>query len=186
MRIGIDIDDVLTDTSKVVGKYLGKKRKNYIKQIMLGNIPAPLKVMIEKCAYELFQDIELKKGAKEIIDKWLNEGHQVFFVTSRSDEKITGLEKLTLDFLKNNKIGYSGIIFNSVEKGKDCFNNGIEILVDDSIENCENVELEGVMPILFNSEINATFATPIQRVNDWKELNSIIQEYNLEKTRFTR
>ena len=70
---------------------------------------------------------------------------------------------------------------NSHEEILDKFRNeNIDILIDDSIQNCREFKNIGGKPILFNSELNSKFdSEEIERANDWNEVYRIIK--NIEK-----
>ena len=75
MRIGIDIDDVITNTSELVRIYVEKNDnngdlKNYMEDIMKANMVTPkIEKFFEENAYNIFRDVNIKENAVEIIKK---------------------------------------------------------------------------------------------------------------------
>ena len=117
MRLGIDIDDVLVDTSKLMAEYIGKNKdneniKNYMEEIMRGEIPENLiSKFINSNIANILDNVQIKPHAKEVLEK-LEKTNEIIFVTSRGDEKFKGTENITLNYLERNNIKYNGIIFN--------------------------------------------------------------------------
>ncbi len=183
MIIGIDIDDVLTNTSQIMKDYLEKYEKSgdgvrYIVEVMRGEIPTEnIKKFFKEYINEICKNVTLKSKAKDVIQRLLNEGHEIIFITSRGETKFPGTEKTTLEYLKNNNVNYTNIIFNSFDKQIDCINNDIEIMIDDSIKNCEAIKKEEIKTILYTSEVNKKINTYIERVENWIELECKINEY---------
>ena len=182
MRIGIDIDDVITDTSSAMKKYIDKYDKNsdihtYIEEVMRGEMPTQqVKDFFKDNCINIFSQALPKEGVSKIIQQFLNDGNEVFIITSRGEMKFKNSEELTLQYLKSNNINYTKILFNSFEKAKICKENNIDVMVDDSVKYCMEIERENIKSILFTSVVNKESDTKITRVNNWKELKNVIYE----------
>lgn len=179
MRLGIDIDDVLVDTSKLMGEYINKIKdnediKNHIEEIMRGEIPDNIiSKFINSNIANILDNVQIKPHAKEVLEK-LEQNNEIIFVTSRGDEKFKGTENITLNYLKRNNIKYNGIIFNAYDKAKVCKENNIDVLVDDSVKLCEEAKKAGIKSIVFTSIVNKNKQTSVKRVDNWLELEKII------------
>lgn len=186
MRIGIDIDDVLTDTSPKVKEYLYKYEKSgdgikYISEVMRGEMPTEnIKRFFDQYVEEIYQKISIKSDAAEVLQRLSQSGHEIIFITARGEQRFKGSEKTTINFFKEFNIQYKEIIFNSFEKQVDCKKNNIDIMIDDSVKNCELVDREGIKSILYTSDVNKDDKTNVERVENWVELENIINNY--EKT----
>ena len=140
MRIGIDIDDVITDTSKAMEKYILKYDKNgeisnHLEEIMRGEMPTQnIKNFFAKNALEIVKKAKLKNNVKEVLQKLFDEGNEIFIITSRGEIKIKGSEEATLEYFKSNNIKYTKILFNVFDKAKSCKENSINLMIDDSIK----------------------------------------------------
>lgn len=182
MRIGIDIDDVITNTSETMQEYVmkdknSKKIKEYMVEIMKGNPSEP--EIVQFCTenyIKVFKETTVKKHASEVIKRLLNEQNEVYLITARGEhlEFFKGSEKITIEFLKENDINYTGIIFNSTDKASLCKENHIDLMIDDSVAHCEDVRNVGIKSILFTSLVNRDINTTIERVNNWIELENKI------------
>ncbi len=180
MRIGIDIDDVITDTSLAMKKYIEKYDNNsdihnYMEEIMRGEMPTEeIKEFFRENGTNIFKDATVKLNASKVIQELLNNENEIFIITSRGEEKFEGSEQLTLEFLKFNKINYTMILFNSFEKAKVCKDNHIDVMIDDSAKYCNEIKKQNMDAILFNSEVNKLSDVNLPRVNDWIELKEKI------------
>lgn len=180
MNIGIDIDDVLTNTSEKIKEYLEKYEKSgdgikYIVEVMRGEIPTEnIKNFFDNYINEICKNVTIKENAADTIKRLVEKGHKIIFITSRGEKRFKGSEKTTLEYLKNYNIEYSDIIFNSFEKQIDCQNNNIDIMIDDSVKNCELVSKSGIRTILYTSDINKAIETDIERVESWEEIENKI------------
>lgn len=181
MKIGIDIDDVITDTSDTIYKYILKNDTNqeiipYLVEIMRGEIPEFAKDFIDKNTLKIFSTVKVKENAQNIIKKLLNDGNDIYIITSRGEQHYKESKKLTLNYLKNNNIEYKKIFFDSFEKTKICKENNIDILVDDSVKYCEEFKKQDGIAIVFTSKVNEHIKTNITRVTNWLELYDKIKE----------
>ena len=87
-----------------------------------------------------------------------------------------GSEDITLNYLKNNNINYTKIIFNAYEKVQICKDNNIDILIDDSVKYCDEALKNDIKSILFTSVVNKEIQSNSPRVNNWEELKNKINQ----------
>lgn len=179
MRIGIDIDDVITDTSSVVKKYIDKSNDKEIsermEEVMRGEMPTQsIKKFFDDNSRYIYKEVKVKDGASEVIQEWLDKGNEIYIITSRGNIRFKGSEPITLEFFKLNNIKYTSILFNSFEKAKICKDNNIDIMVDDSVKHCTEIAKEGIKSVLFTSIVNRAINTQVPRVNNWLELREKI------------
>ncbi len=180
MRIGIDIDDVITDTSLAMKNYIeaydnNGNISNYMEEVMRGEMPTPyIKKFFEDNIIEILKNAKLKENASKVIQRLLNNGNEIFIITARGEEKFKGSEDETLEYFKLNNINYTKILFNSFDKAKLCKDNKINLMVDDSIKHCLEVQKENIKSILFTSVVNKSRNIEIDRVNNWLELEEKI------------
>lgn len=180
MRIGIDIDDVITNTSESMKEYINKydtegEINSHIEEVMRGEMPTPaIKKFFENNSLKIFQNAKIKENASEVTKQLIENGNEIYLITSRGEIRFKGSEKFTLEYLKLNNIKYTKILFNSFEKSKICKENKIDLMVDDSVKYCMEIEKENIKSILFTSEVNKNVKTSTKRVNDWLELEKEI------------
>lgn len=185
MRIGIDIDDVITDTSLAIKEFILKydtdgEISKYIVEIMRGEIPTPsIKKFIEENGYGIFKNTKIKPNASRVINELFENGNEIFIITSRGEKRYKNSQKITLDFLKENNIKYTKIFFDSFEKSRICKENDIDVMIDDSAKYCVEIQKENIKSILFTSEVNEAIQVDVPRVNDWLELEEFLKNIML-------
>ena len=186
MKIGIDIDDVITNTSEKIEEYVVKdnnreKLQEHMKEIMKGNPSDPEVIEFGMKNYvRVFQEVKSKDNASRVINNLLDKGNEIYLITARGDnfEFFKGSEEVTKKFLEDNNIKYTKIIFNAINKAKLCVDNQIDIMIDDSIEHCEDVKKAGIKSILFTSNVNKETYTTVERVDSWLDLEKKITLMN--------
>lgn len=185
MRIGIDIDDTITDTFDYLMPYIADFFKvdiNYLRSnnISYSNLPSEMKKREFAFAKKYYDDVIPKTPFKADVAEWINKikslGNEIIIITARDKRLYTDEYKTTIEELKNNNINYDKLICD-FDKSKVCEIEKIDLFIDDSIENCNKVHKLGIKTLLFNSKSNITTETKLNRVNDWKEVYEIICSY---------
>lgn len=121
MKLGIDIDDVIVDTSKIIEEYISRLDNNgdiinHMEEIMRGDISNEIiSRFIDSNVVEIMRKAKVKENSKSVLKK-LKESNDIILITSRGEERFKGTEKLTLDYLEENGIVYDKIIFNADRK----------------------------------------------------------------------
>lgn len=196
MKIGFDIDDVITETSRPLLEYVEKygtgidlnnpltSRAN----ILRGRFETKeAREFIRRYGIEISANEEIKNGAKIVITELKESGIPVHLITSRNEELIPGIHQLTVEYLKEKDIPYDQLHMDVYDKKQLCAELGINVLVDDSFTTCQSLEGTHTKPILFTTEINAEIdAGTIQRVANWRELSELIAELLREETKRTK
>ncbi|HMM05375.1 MAG TPA: hypothetical protein PKD52_01700 [Clostridiales bacterium] len=184
MVLGIDIDDVITDTSaalmahaKIHEVEVCQKGEilDHLPQVMRGEIQSPrVKLYFERHMANVMAAALVKDGAKATLKRLKAKGHRLVYITARGDTKFPGSREKTMEFLKKEQLPWDKIVFDSFDKLKDCLEQQIELMVDDSVKNCEDLTKGGIHTVLFTSPVNIGIATDLDRVNDWDELERYI------------
>lgn len=178
MKIGIDIDDTMTDTFDYLMPYIAEFFEvdiNYLKDnnISYSNLPEKMKkrgLEFGKKYYDkVIPNTPFKPKVAEYIDKIKTLGHEIIVITARDKTLYTDEYKTTIEELNKNKINYDKLICD-FDKAKICKNEKIDLFIDDSIVNCEKVSNLGIETILFNSKSNIKNKTTLYRVDTWKEI----------------
>ena len=109
MKIGIDIDDVITDTSMAMKKYIDKYDNNsdihtHIEEFMIGEMPTQeIKDFFTENIINIMKDAKIHEDASEVIQQLLNDGNEIFIIAARGEIKFKGSEQVTLKYLKLEK-----------------------------------------------------------------------------------
>lgn len=171
MRIGIDIDGVLTDEKRYVidygTKFFSENNISYIVcddkfygQEIFNVTKEQYKKFLNDYIFNYSINVSVRPFAKEIIKK-LKQEHEIFIITARDyttyeNEYQNEMQEIVKKWLYNNDILYDEIIFS---KNKDiiCKEKEIDIMIEDSPENIMSISKN--IPVLcytqpYNKDIN--------------------------------
>lgn len=185
MIIGLDIDDVIFDTSKTMSEILGEVKDEELTSrkldVMRGDvsIPAVAKFLKEYLIVAV-KEGEAKPGVAEAIHRLRENGNKVVLITARGEKNFPGTVAANEKALKDAGIEYDKIIYDSADKVGACRANGVEIFVDDSPRNCIEVRRElGILVIGFESEItrDSLREAGVPSINSWQDLEKKLLEY---------
>lgn len=168
MRIGIDIDGVLTDFEKwqleVGSKFFIKYNKNivnssgYDSKDVFEATEEMDSLFWHDYLYDYARNEPARKFAGEVIDKLKNMGYEIYiitarYLTNRNDELGKGMRNIVTKWLEENNINYNKIIFSPEDKLEICKENNINIMIEDKVENINNISK--IIPVVcFNASYN--------------------------------
>lgn len=193
MRIGIDIDDTISDTYEVAFAYaqnytineLGRDSKIkdistqshfYTREIHNFNEEEEMNFW-NKYYGEIIKQLKPFTFAVEIINKLKQEGHEIIIITARWPEKNCDVYGLTLKWLEENNIKYDDIVLNVQDKAKVALEKRIDLFIDDSLKNCKDVANVGIKSYLMNTRTNKGLeADNITRVYSWSDIYDRIKK----------
>jgi len=166
VNIGIDIDNTLTEVQEELNhaayQYaikLGKNIKNdenpfediknngdtYKKKFRFSY--DELKYFLKNIQEEITNKAKPRTNAVETIKRLRENGHKIFIITARDSEFHDNPYLLSKNWLDKNNIEYDKLIVNAREKGTVCKNENIDLFIDDQLNNCLDVEKEGIQTI---------------------------------------
>lgn len=188
MRIGIDIDDCITQTVERYCELASELfSRNIIKDQLLhtsGKLEAQGMVTTEEfqllrkslAEQRFFKSILAHTGAINAI-KELNNKHQVFFITSRDD--YSEAKEDTLYWLQSQGI-ISPTIFFSSQKDLIIKDNKIDIFIDDRESYVAQALNAGAQAILFTQPWNIMLSvnSRVNRFSQWGEISQFINSKN--------
>lgn len=194
MRIGIDIDGVLTDIERFILDY-------GTKYCIENNLPININEgeydeckafnWTEEQAIKFWNEYivyyatkyKAREFASEIINKLKQEGHEIYLVTARNDygvpkEYIGRMREFVTQWLKDNNICYDKIIYTEGTKLPYCVGNYIEIMVEDCPENIKDISMK--LPVLcYDCQYNKNIeGENITRVYSWYDVYNKIAKCN--------
>lgn len=186
MRIGIDIDGVLTDIEQFIIDY-GLKfchENNLSYRIKSNEYDEAKALCISEENVDKFWNKYMKYYAKEyrardfaseVIKKLKEYGHEIYIVTARNEYGLTGddygkMKKIVKEWLKKNNIYYDKIVHTEETKLPYCVGNYIDIMIEDKPENIKQVATK--IPVLcYNCSYNADIkGKNITRVYSWYDI----------------
>ncbi|MCI8394049.1 MAG: hypothetical protein HFH86_01030 [Bacilli bacterium] len=175
MKIGIDIDDTLTETQKKFQQEIKKycRRNKIIREKETQRLTEEQFQKFMQEQGRIYLELKLKKKARKVLQKWNQNGHQIYFVTARSEQDCPKVEEYTKDYLQYFNIPYQKIIFNAQNKGKDCKKLNLDVFIDDRESVLDSFNQSKTFLVRFiNNKKNYSKYT---KVCSWKELEKIMK-----------
>jgi len=176
VRIGIDIDDTICCSIENMLPYICKfYNLNYeVEKAKCLSYDAyhglPNYREFANLTYEsVMPNARLKEKANYYINLLSELGHEIIFITARSDFVIYKIYKLSKEYLEKYNIHYDKLVVGAREKGKVCIEESIDIFIDDNLRNCHNVEESNIKVWLFHNNFNKD-DKHFDRVNDWEDV----------------
>lgn len=194
MKIGIDIDGVLCNLNGYVQKYFKKYlEKNNIpykfdkyKELFYQQFNVEQKYELDfwkECIFHYAKHTVRLNNASLITNKLHNDGHKLIIITSRQysshdNEEGKAMREIVTKWLAKNKIYYDEIYYSNETVGKKALviNNKIDVMIDDSLRNINEIS-ENIPVFVFKNSANrkAKGKNKIM-VNGWKDIYKIITE----------
>lgn len=180
MKIGIDIDDTITDSYDIITSayaYCTKStQKTFINNKLSyydleKNYPN-YKDFTIKAFSKIMPYAKVKNKAKEVIDKLHEMGYIIEIVSARNTTEYEDPYGITYNYLKKNNIYFDKLNVSIKDKGKFCKENNINVLIDDSIDNLNDALKYGIKTIIFNNVFNENEEN-FTRVNSWTDILNI-------------
>ena len=196
MRIGIDIDGVLTNmanwqvdygTKYCYTKNNGKliKIDEYTSKKMFGWNENLDEKFWEEHIFDYAKNEPMRPFANEIIKKLKNEGHEIYIITARTyttEDSKNGrkMRKCVRKWLKKNKIPYTQIIYSGHNKVYACETLNIDIMIDDYSKNLEMLKDTVKHLICYDDRYNEDLKLPnLIRGYSWYDIYDKIK--NIEQ-----
>lgn len=184
MNIAIDIDDTLTNSFAYflpyVAEFFGADPAQLDRDnISYSNLPPqwkPREIEFCKSCYDrTAADTPFKPGAAEAVRTLRQLGHRIVIITGRTGEFYTDPYETTRQELHNGGIEYDRLIC-TLDKGRACREEQIDVLIDDLPANCAAAAEMGVRPILFTSRANRDIPTDLPRAESWPQVLALLSE----------
>lgn len=199
MKIGIDIDNTITEVQEELNNAayeyaikLGKNinsAENALEDIKNNGdlykkkfefTYEELKYFLKDIQEEITNKAKPRINAVETINRLRKEGHKIFIITARVSEFHDDPYLLSKNWLDKNNIEYDKLIVNAREKGRVCKNENIDLFIDDQLNNCIDVEREGIQTIRISNDDEKY--NGIISLKNWKEIYDFISNEKIYKT----
>lgn len=198
MRIGIDIDGVLTDIEQwqldVGGKFFSKYDKSVVNNegyeiSEIFDISNELDDEFwNEYLYEYVTKEPSRKYASEVIKKLKDDGNEIYIVTARyltdrDTDDGKRMRKIVVNWLKEQNIYYDEIIFSPEDKKENCKKYNIDIMIEDKVDNINKIS--SIIPVIcfhagYNKECKGK---NIYRVYNWYDIYNLINGGKICKTK---
>ena len=197
MNIGIDIDGVLTDLEKDIidfGTKMSVEEKwpikidvsKYWEVEALEWTQEQADKFWNKYLVEYVVESKPRMFSEEIIEMLKKEENNIYIITARNEygmppEYYGKMQELTREWLKNQDIKYDKLIFaRDSEKLHQCIENNVEIMIEDSPNNIEDISKK-IKVIKFDCQYNKQVnGENIITAYSWYHIYDIIKKFNKE------
>lgn len=194
MRIGIDIDGVLTDVKKwqldYASKFFAEKYNMKIINYKGYEISDIFDVddKLDNEFWDTYYDeyctnIECRRFAGEVIKKLKDEGHEIYiitarYLTNRKDKIGKKYQDVVLNWLDKNKIQYDKIIYSPEDKLNICIEEKIDLMIEDKVDNI--MKISDIIPVIcFHANYNEQcIRKNVIRCYSWYDIYMNIRELN--------
>lgn len=197
MRIGIDIDGVLTNIEQWQLDYGSKFYYNHYKKEIVNHkgyetydiFESPHQYddeFWEEYFIDFSINVDVRKFAAEVIKKLKKDGNDIIIITARGSflsHYKNGMfyeknKKIVKKWLKKNDILYDEIIFSPEDKLDICIDNGINLMIEDKVENINKISTK--LPVIcFNAGYNESCSGKnIIRCFSWYDIYAKIERLN--------
>ena len=183
MRIGIDIDDTICYSIENMLPYICMwygldyeiEKSKRLPYDYYHKFPNYYDFAIKH--YEKVMPFaKLKENADFYINRLYDLGHDIIFITARSDFGFNEPYKISSQYLNKNNFCYDKLIVGAKDKGRVCKEEKIDLFIDDNLKNCDNVLKENIEVWLFDNYFNRD-DNRFDRVYNWKDVyNRIINK----------
>ncbi len=183
MKIGIDFDGVILDSERALKFYAEyysyfeldeklRKRSDFVAQEYCFDWTSEEEKQFYKKYFILAsKTAPFVAGAKEILKKLKEEGHELYIISNRGVRDYADETKLALDRLKELNIEFDGFVWNNKNKAEVCKNLGIEMMIDDSPVNAKTFIGTNIKMLFFKDvKIEKVFADNIKQVDSWMDI----------------
>lgn len=191
MNIGVDIDNVIADFNGALQKeYIAfdKTLRNsgiinkdsYITNGMFDFTEEENNTFYSKNIDRIASNLRVIDGAKEYIDKLIEDGNKIYIITGRENGEYKDPRKMTKEWLFKNQINYDKLIFTNIHddhaKTVECKKYNIDIMIDDSSRILNDVLRNGIDVLLMETDFNKD-ETKLERVLSWMEIYDKISSH---------
>ncbi len=188
MKIGIDIDNTITDTLPVLKEYCKRYNDTVVKRNLQLHEDGVASYNLYDWTQEENMDFciryleevvlqaEVKESAREIIERLKNEGHNINIISSRAVPMFKTPYETTEKFLREKGIVYDKLLVGRIEKKSSCIENELDVLIEDEPQYI--TQMSEFMPVIvFDAVYNKQcIGNNIIRVHDWNDVYSNIKK----------
>ena len=177
MKIGIDIDNTICSTDELLDKKIDDyiKEKGMSQKEFFSDIKYMSDFYEEKLLEVVFED-PVKDGFLDVLNK-LKINNEIIIVTARNEKlsrSFQNMRKATLEWLEKNNIYYDKYYDDAYKEGKVrvCKKEGIDIIIDDDINNYLAFKDSGIKTLLFDDK--GKYLDIVDRVGSWREVEEVL------------
>lgn len=194
MNIGFDIDNVISNFDKKLMEELIKEDKNKRNSGIIRRNAMNIYEMFDwskeeiedlfcKNCEEWSKTLELNDQAKYFIDKLINDGHNIYLISHRVYPHYSQPFETTEKWLKSKGIKYTQLLISKdTNKTTECKKCKVDIMFDDSVDNCNKMILGGINCFLYRDKdkYDKTPYGNLRIVRNWEEIYNEIEKLKMK------
>lgn len=191
MRIGIDIDNTITNTTETILAYAKEYGESnninitvnshkYFIEESLGWNKKHAENFLKHYLTDIYENVSPKPDSIEVI-KHLHQNHSIILITSRN-KKFPFIKETTNEWLSKHRVSYDKLVMNDTNdlhhfsKLDACLNNDIDIMIEDHHDLAVEISTE-IPVLLFDYPYNIHVEEKnIFRVKKWLEVKEFIEK----------
>lgn len=171
LKIGVDIDNTITNTSKLANDLL-KKDFIFKKFLDYHNLNEnDYMLFLNKYLDNIECNVGLNKDVCEVLEYLHNKGCYIVIITARGSMNFKNTEINTINYLEKNKVNYDKIIFKQESKLQACLDEQIDIFIDDKITVLDEMINKNIITIKFGDCVKKISH---KIAKNWLEVKNII------------
>ena len=189
MKIGVDLDGVIYDSEKELRVYselfeildLKKNTKTDNQELAYQKrfvwTEEEKKQFWNKYHRPILRTANFMPGAKDVLTQLKQDGHELYIVTARGGYDKTVIEE-TIASLKDHGLDiFTRMHWNSKNKAKICQEEQLDLMIDDSYDNCKAIAEAGIPVIYVKDAPSKEFEHPLaQTLYNWGEIYRYITD----------
>ncbi len=189
MRIGLDIDNVITDFDRGIleGFLIEDKNKrnrgiinpkaNHVTKGMFDWSEEEVKDFYAKYTESIAQDLHPRRNCKKIMDKLLEEGDELILISHRAAPDYQHPFETTEKWLSKNNIKYTKLILSeSPDKTKECKEERVDVMIDDRVSQCLKMSSNGIQCFVMKTRYNSCYKHDLKILTSWNNLFEEIEK----------
>ena len=177
MRIGIDLDNTICNTSEKVEEYLEKyAQEENLEPIDIMNDDSLRDSFWERYLKDIYRNVTIKENVSKVLNHFKEKGHELFIITAR--DNYSEIEEITKEWLDNHHLPIDHIFMCRYGEGKaeTCKENQIVIMIDDDPYNIQYLEASNILYLLFDDRGKRDRKN--NYVTNWLEIERFIEGDN--------
>ena len=180
MKIGLDIDGVIYDLLELHKN--GIVNNEFWAQYRYDWTVEQQEEFKNKYFMDLSRTVNLKTGAKEIIELLKQDGHELIIITARGGW-IKEMRNVMEEKFQKDELNFSKYYWAIQNKTEICKNEQIDIMIDDSPVICKEMVQNKVKTLYFR-DVNREKLQEneyLKEVNNWGEIYRYIYNLSMEE-----
>lgn len=180
MKIAIDLDGTIFSCNSFLYRFINRINPNLSSRTLRfceidkeeERNQSVLSKSIRFFNHEYYQEIE---DATSIINKWNKLGHDIIILSSRPSWRV--LRASVLNWLDYYAIDFTMLVVACNNKGEFCKKYGVDVLIDDKLSVCKEVEGLGTKTVcLLGEENTSKVKSPVKIVDSWRGVDKAVQQ----------